>query len=205
MTTVINILMYAVSLDLQLPARVTIHNQCLNIKLISSVYFGNGTVYPKLSGQQIDIGTKMKVYFEINTTQDEPEGALLFKLQRYSASQYNIDTLTTGTNKKEATNVHMLVAWEIRSSKPSVCVVLVENTEELTWNEDKLKKLYDKNCGWLREYGSTMSDTWLMDNNMTLKILFNVRNLKRSFELGMHIYEEKDSYAMSPLCVDLMR
>jgi hypothetical protein len=58
-------LIYAVSLIFQLPAYITIHNQCLN-KLVSPVYFCNGIVCSKLSDQQIDIGTKMRASFKIN-------------------------------------------------------------------------------------------------------------------------------------------
>jgi hypothetical protein len=68
-------LMYIFSLRLQLLPCVTIHNQCSNIELVSPVYFDNGAICPKLSDRQIDIDTKMRAYFEINTTQNDVEGA----------------------------------------------------------------------------------------------------------------------------------
>jgi hypothetical protein len=198
-------LMHIISLDIQLPSCVTIHNQCLNIELVSPVYFGNGAVCPKLSDQQIDISTEMKARFEINTIQDEFEGALLFKLQRHSGNQYSADTSTIETNKNGAKCVQMLAAWKVKDSKPLLHVLLIEHAKEFTWNEDNLKKLYDKNFGWLKEYNDAISDTWLMDDNMALKTSFEVRGLKGNFELSISIFEEKDDYAIRPLCIDLER
>jgi hypothetical protein len=58
-------LMYVISLALQLPACITVQNQCLNAKLLSPVYFGNCVVCPKLFGQQIEIGIGTSARFEI--------------------------------------------------------------------------------------------------------------------------------------------
>jgi hypothetical protein len=82
---------------------VTIHNQCSNIRLISPVYFSNDARCSKLSGQQIVIDTKMNASFEIDVNQDDFEGVLLYKLQKYVGSddQCNIDTSITETNKNK--------------------------------------------------------------------------------------------------------
>jgi hypothetical protein len=194
-------LMHTVSLRLQLPSRVTIHNQCLNTRLLPPVYFGNGTVRTKLSDQRIGIGTAMNVSFDIYATQDEFEGALLYKLQRHSDSQYDMYASTMGTNGAKC--VQMFVAWKVKDSKPFLYVVLIEHTKEFTWDEEKLSKLYNKNHSRLKEYKATTIDTWLIDDNMTLKMSFKVRGLKGNFELSISISEEEsDDYAMRPLCVD---
>jgi hypothetical protein len=205
MAIVVTILMYTVSLVLQLPAYVTIYNQCSNTKLISPVYFGNGVVCPKLSNQQIDIDVEMNASFEMNATQDEFEGALLYKLQRYSDGQNDMGTLATETNRKEATHVYMLAAWKVEDSKHFIYVVLVEHTKEFTWNEYKLRKLY-MNLGRLKKCGDDMSDAWLIDDNIMLIMSFKARGLKRNFELSISISEkEKVNDPIRPLCVDLER
>jgi hypothetical protein len=197
-------LMSTVSLKLQLPACVTIHNQCMNTELASPVYFGNDAICPKLFDQQINIRTKMNVSFTIDAVQDDFEGALLFKLQRHSDSQHNTDTLTTEIN--EATCIHMLVAWKVENSKPFVHVILIEHAKEFTWDEDKLRKLYSKNHDRLKKYDGAISDTWFIDDNMVLRTSFKVRGLKGNFELRMSISEEGgDDYAIRPLCIDLTR
>jgi uncharacterized protein YeaC (DUF1315 family) len=208
MTIVVIILMYNVSFEFQLPSCVNIHNHCLNTKLVSPVYFCNGAVCPGLSSQQIDIDTKMNANFEINTTQDEFKGALLFKLQRCieSDDQRNMDALHTETDKDETKCVQMLVAWEMKDSVPSAHVTLVEHAKEFTWNEGELRKLYDKNHDRLKRYGNTMLDTWLINDHMILKTSFGVRELKENFELSIFISEEEGNiYAMRPFCVNLER
>jgi hypothetical protein len=197
------ILMYTVSPNFLLSPRIIIHNQCSSIKLALSAYFGNGVVYPELSDQQIDIGTTM-AYFEINTTQDDFEGALLFRLQRYSDGQSNRETSTTETS--EAKYIQMLVIWKVKDTIPFAHVLLVGHTKEFTWNENDLKQLYDKNYSRLREYDDIMPSTWHMDDNMILKAIFRVRSVEKNFELSISISEEeKDDYAIRPLYVDLER
>jgi hypothetical protein len=200
--------MYIISLDLQLLLCVTIYNQCSNTKLASPVYFGNGISFPTPPNQQIDTNTKMRVYFEINATQDNFEGALLFKLQRYVGfnDQHNIDTLTTETNKNDTKCVQLLVAWKVKDSKPFLYVVLIEHAKEFIWDKNKLKSLYDKNHSRLKEYDDVIPDTWFIDDNIALKTSFKARSLKKVFELNISISEEeRDDYAIRPLCVDLTR
>jgi hypothetical protein len=113
------------------------------------------------------------------------------------------------------------VAWKVKDSKPFAHVILIEHTREHAWNKDELKKLYDKNHDRLKKYSGTISDTWLV-NNIALKTSLKlrgmrgdalnifkvrrVRNMKENFELSISISEEeRDEYAMRPLCVDLER
>jgi hypothetical protein len=202
---IVTVLMYTISLSLQLPSYVTIHNQCPNIELVLPVYFGNGAVCPKLSNQQTDVSTKMNASFEINPVQDELEGALLYKLKRCPDIQHTMDISTKEANEVEAKCTQMFIAWKVKGSKPFVYVVLVEHAKEFTWDEDKLRKLYNMNHNRLKEYNSIMPDKWLMDDNMVLKTSFEVRGLKGNFELSISISEEKYCYCMKPLCVDLER
>jgi hypothetical protein len=206
MLIVVTMLICTISLKFQSPASIIIHNQCLNTELVSPVYFGNGVVCPKLSDQQIDIDVAMKIRFEIYATQDEFKGALLYKLQRNFNNQYGMDTLNTDANNSEAKYVYMLLAWEMKDSEHFAYVALVEHTNELVWNEDKLKKLYDKNHNLLKKYDETISDTWLMDDNVILKTSSKVRNSEGYFVLSISVSEEeRDDYTMRPLCVDLER
>jgi hypothetical protein len=196
----IAMLIYTISLKFQSPSRIIIHNQCSNINLVSPIYFGNGAVCPSLANQQIDINTATKMQFEINTTQDEFEGVLLYKLQRNVASddQNNRNTRT----KNEAKCVYIFVAWKVKDAEPFVRVALVEHTKNIVWNEDKMKELYEKNCGGLKKYNDSISDTWIIDDYMTLKTMFEIEDLEKNFELSISISEEeKDDDAMKPLCV----
>jgi hypothetical protein len=219
MMMVVTMLIYAFSLYFQFPPRMIIHNRCSSIKLVSPVYFDDGAVCTKLSNQLTEIGTLMNASFEIKTAQDEFEGALLFKLQRYFDRQYNMNTSTTEADNNETKYVHMLVAWKVKDSCSFAHVVLVEHTKKIIWNGDQLKKLYDKSFSWLKEYNDTISDTWSMNSNMVLKTSFKVRWLrydllsiiglrsardsKENFELNISISEERDDYAIRPFRVNL--
>jgi hypothetical protein len=201
---VVTVLIYVLSLILQLPSRVNIYNQCSNTRLASSVYFGNDTVSLNLSGEQIGFDTKMKTHSGSNVTQDDFVGALLFKLQRCS-NWYNMSISTTETSENESTHVYMLAAWKVKNSTPFVRVALVEHAKEFTWDKYELQKLYDKNYGWLKKCDDVTSYTWFMGDNMALKTLFRARVLEGKFELGIVISEEKDGYAVRPLCINLER
>jgi hypothetical protein len=201
-------LIYAVSFILQLPSCITIHNQCSNTTLAAPVYFCNGAMSPKLFDRKIGIGTEAKTSFKIDTIKNKFEGVLLFKLKKHveSDSQQNIDTSSAETAENDAMHIHMLVICEVKDAKSFVYVALVDDTKVFTWDEDKLKKLYNKNCGWLKKYNDTMSNIWLVDDNTTLKMTFNVKNSRKDFELSITISEEeRTDYAVRPLFVDLER
>jgi hypothetical protein len=191
-----------------LSACIVIHNQCSNTKLISPVYFSDGAVCPKLSDQQIGTGTKAWTGFKIDTIENKFEGALLFKLKRHveSDDQYNTNVSTAEINMNRVTDVYMIVAWEMKNAKPFAYVVLIEHTKEFVWSEDELKKFYYENHGWLKEYDDTISDTWIMNNNMILETSFSIRYLKGILELGISVpEEEKSNHTLRPFCINLER
>jgi hypothetical protein len=204
MMIVVIMLMYTISFALRLPLCITIHNQCSNTELISPVYFGNGMVFSKPSGQQMDIGTKTKSHFEIRVTQDEFEGALLYELQRYSGWSHN-DILTAKTVTKPK-RIQMLMVWKKSDSVSFVHIVFLKNIRGFKWKENKLRKLYDKNYDRLERYDDTTSYEWLIDDKTVLETEFEIRDLQISFELDIFIYEkERNGYAMRPLWFDEKR
>jgi hypothetical protein len=208
MILAVTMLIYTVSFKFQLPPRMIIHNQCSKINLVSPIYFGNGAVCPKLSDQQIDVNAKTRVCFEINATQDDFEGALLYKVQRHvkSDDQHNMNILTTEINENDAKCIQMLTAWKVEDFRLSVLLALIEHTKKFTWNRVKLKKLYYENRRWLKRYVSTTLDTWSMDNNVALKTTFKVRYLEGNFYLSISISEgENDGYAVRPIWTNTER
>jgi hypothetical protein len=82
-------------------------------------------------------------------------------------------------------------------------VTLVEHAKAFIWNRDKLNKLYHEGYDRLKERTDITSDTWLVDNNMTLKMTFCARDLEGNPELSISISEEeKGDYIMRPLLID---
>jgi hypothetical protein len=82
---------------------------------------------------------------------------------------------------------------------------LVEHAKGFTWNENKLKKLYNENRSWLKKYDGIVSDTWFMDDNMVLRTTFSARDLKITPELSISVPEEKDDCAMIPIWITTKR
>jgi hypothetical protein len=150
----------------------------------------------------------MNASFEIYAAQDEFEGALLYKLQRYveSDDQCNMDTLTTETSENEAKYIQMFVSWKVEDSKPFAYVVLLEHGKEFIWNKDELRKLYNMNYSYLMTHNSTKSYTWLVDDSVVLETMFKVRISEGNFELSISISEGKKVICPArPLHVDLKR
>jgi hypothetical protein len=195
--------MYTVSFDLQLPLCITVYNQCLRTEFVLLAYFGNGIVCPKLSHQQmeIEIDTTTEIQFKINATQDEFEGVLLYELRICSVWPH--PGVLTARSVTKPTRIQMLIVWKKERFTHSANVMLLENARSFEWNENKLRKLYDKNYDRLKGYNDAISEAWLIDDNKVLRTAFEVRNLKRTPELIICIHEEEEyTYAMRPLWFD---
>jgi hypothetical protein len=154
----------------------------------------------------MNIGAKMNASFEIYTTQPDFEGALLFKLQKYSDRQSDECTLTTETDKNMATHIYMVVAWKAKDTEPFAYITLIESSKEFIWNGGEFKRLYYENRSWFKKYNGTISNVWLVNDNMVLKTTFNARDLKRIPEISISISEEGDpNHAMEPLWFNTTR
>jgi hypothetical protein len=68
-----------------------------------------------------------------------------------------------------------------------------------------LRELHNKNVDWLKKYNDTISDTWLVDNNMILRASFSTRVLEGITELNIFISEKRNDYAIRPFCIDIER
>jgi hypothetical protein len=184
-----------ISLNFQLPAYISIHNLCSSTELTSPIYFCNGATYRMLFDQQANIGTGVCVCLEIDNTQSTFEGALLYKLQRKtkveSDDRSNVGTTAEKANRNEEKCAQMLIGWKMDHCIPRMYVMLIEHVKELTWNEDKLKKLHYENCSQLDNYCDSKSTSWLMDDNTVLKTIFKVTKLDGSFKQSITISEKK--------------
>jgi hypothetical protein len=191
------VLMYAVSLPVQLSIKLNIHNQCLDVNLVSPVYItSDGLECHKAPDYKVYAGDTMRSGFIIKS--DISCGALIYKLQGGQSHE----SIEIGENTSSA--VCLLVVWKIFEYKELYAdILLVKHASAFTWNEDKLRKFYYENRDRLKEYTDTISDTWLMDDNMILKTSFSARDLRGILELSISISEEeKFSHVMRPFCIN---
>jgi hypothetical protein len=208
MTIIVIMLIYVASLEFQLPACIVIHNHCLNTTLTAPVYYGYGAVCSELSDRQIDIDTKMRISFKIDTIENNFDCALLFKLKKHveSDDQHIIETSTTETDENKTRHVYMLVIWGMKDANAFIYVVLVEHTKGFNWNEDELRRLYYENYDRLKKYDGVTPDTWMIDNNVLLKTKFKLKGSKRNPKLSISISEgRKNDHAIRPFCINLER
>jgi hypothetical protein len=172
---------------------VTVHNQYLDIELVSPVYFCNrGTCY-KYPIEWTDDGAMTKISFGFDINQDKLRGILVYKVQRKintgSGHQSSIDTTYTKVVEETSKLMWLLVTWEIgHLEKPKINIMLIEHGNESILNEDKLAQLDDTvhnvpfghNC---------FRCTWLMYNNIALEAAYELVRKEEDFELKITISE----------------
>jgi hypothetical protein len=92
--------------------------------------------------------------------------------------------------------------WGFKSDHLYSCAWLIEHERTFTWNEDKLRRLYDVyNSQYDRDFNA---EEWLLDDNAMLKTVCALSH--GGFEMNIFISEEKDlSYHRKPLWVDPSR
>jgi hypothetical protein len=74
-------LIHATSVKLRPTMKVNIHNQCLNVDLVSSIYtIGNGLECYKSPDYRVYAGNIMRSGFIINKSDDASYGVLICKL-----------------------------------------------------------------------------------------------------------------------------
>jgi hypothetical protein len=195
------VLIYAARLYILPSVRLIIHNQCLNVNLVSPAYATSDELKCHRSPDyKVRARDTMKSGFIINKSDNTSYGVLIYKLQGrqlYESADAGEDTSSTA---------RLLVVWRISESmKLYADVLLIEHTKAFIWDRDKLNKLYHENHDRLNKYTNTISDTWLVDNNMVLKTTLNVRNLKGNTELNISVSEERDECAIRPFSINLKR
>jgi hypothetical protein len=180
-------LIYAVRLTIRPSIKLIIHNQCLNVGLVSPIYItGNKIECHRPPKSKVCAGDRMKSSFTIKSD-DKSYGVLIYKLQEKQKHE------STEISKDTSNNVHLLVVWCILESDELYAdVLLVEYDKGFTWNEDKLNKLHHENHDRLKKYDNTASYICFMNNNMALKTTFNVKYLKGTHELNISITEKRE-------------
>jgi hypothetical protein len=140
----------------------------------------------------------MRSGFVINKSDDASYGVLIYRLQRMQSNEFD------EADEDTSSAIHLLVVWRTSESKKLYTyVALIEHAKAFTWNRDKLNKWYHANHDRLKERTDITSDTWFIDDNMTLKMTFCARDLEGNSELSIFISEEeKGDYIMRPLFID---
>jgi hypothetical protein len=164
-TVYICVLNYVVSLALQLPIPLNIHNWCQDINLTSPVYFMYGGRWHVAPDQKIHTDSVMQNCLEFDVGQDVLKGALAYKLQRKHAK----------STQDESNRIWFIVAWHGEHTKGlHVHALLVKHNKKL--NRHGLRKLYRKRWLLLKAQSDATRGTWTLNDTTVLETKIKVMN-----------------------------
>jgi hypothetical protein len=180
-------LICVISLALRSPVSFSVYNQCRVINLTSPVYFLHGGNWHILPEPEIDVNAVMRNYLEFDSGQDMLEGDLVYKIQRKHTES---DKSVQGESK----HIWLLVAWHVKHKiHLNARIVLVEHDKELDWDEDQLRRLYQKCWQSLDAWVNPVLSNWLLDNATMLET--TIREMAGGYGWDIFISEESiDDY-----------
>jgi hypothetical protein len=182
-------LTYAVSFSDFLLVKLNIHNQCLNVDLVSPTYTANsGSGCYRAPDYRVSAGDIMRSGFILKSG-GASYGVLIYRLRMRHLHE------STEIGKGASSAIHLLVVWETsRSNELYVDVLLVEHNKGFDWDKDNLRELHHKNINQFRLCSVPVIETWSSYDNTRLMTTFKIIN--EDHMLNITISEvEKDNGA----------
>jgi hypothetical protein len=188
-------LMYTVSFYIQQSFKLIVHNQCLNVGLVSPIYITDDDLECyRAPDDKVYAGDIMKSGFTINKSLSESNGALICKLQMNQLHE------SAETDEDTSSVTHLLVVWRISEFDELYAdVLLVEHDKKL--DKNNLKELHHKNCNQFSLCPVPVIETWLLNANTALTTAFEI--IEKDNILNMIISKAgRDSCARTPAHID---
>jgi hypothetical protein len=193
------VLIYAVRLHIWPSFKLNIHNQCLNVDLVSPYITNNGLKFYRAPDREACAGNIMRSCFIVYNACQEPAGALICKLQRKKL--YESTEIDQGTSS----TAQLLVVWNFsRSRKLYANVLLIEHDKGFDWDKDSLRQLHCKNIDQFRLCPVTATETWSLDDNTTLMTILEIMNEDRTLDIAISEVE-RYNYAKKLVHIDPKR
>jgi hypothetical protein len=193
-------LMYVVSLSIEPSVELNIHNLCSNIDLVSPTYkTDSGSKCHSPPDDKVYADDTMRSSFAFCDSNDCSKGVLIYRLQRRQTHE------STESGEDTSSSAHLLVIWQVLEHLGLYAdVLLIKHDEELDWNKIDLMSLHRENFGRLKQFPDPAKETWLMNDNTTLKVTFEIMN--RDWLLNVTISEiERYNGARIPPLIDPRR
>jgi hypothetical protein len=190
--------MYAVRLSIQPSIKLNIHNQCLNIDLVSPTHFTDYDLEcHRPPDYKVYAGNITKSGF-ISMSNSGFYVVLIYRLQRKQSHE------PSETSKDTSNATHLLVIWKFEYEKLRADVLMVEHDMRFIWNEDNLKKLYSNNIRPFGLHSGFATEIWSLNDNVTLMTTSEVMNEDRTVNITISEVEKYHS-ARTPMHIDLKR
>jgi hypothetical protein len=175
---------------------ITICNQYPGLELIPPVYCSNGTACHVSPDQQAGSDNNIKASFGIDSKQKDFKCALLYKLQKKCATKTDSHLNSSAKFIKDtATNVYLLVIWDVGNDHCHWHVWLIEWDAGFTWDEDKLWALYRRYDNQVLKDCKSNIVTWLANESTVMKTRFD-EIYRSDYKLNIVISEGIGSYDM---------
>jgi hypothetical protein len=182
-------LIYAFRLSILPLTKLNIHNQCLNIDLVSPEY--STDVWLKCHrppDYKVCAGDAMRSSFIISRPGNVSCGVLIYRLKRRQLHEY------IEINEYTSNAVHLLVVWSVsESNELYVDVLLVEHDKRFDWNKDDLKDFYRENFDQFRLSPDSATETWSLDDHTALMITSEIMNENRVLDITISEVKRDDA------------
>jgi hypothetical protein len=194
------VLMCVVRVCFQPSVKLNIHNQCLNVDLVSPAYIIHGWLdCHRPLNYKVCAGDIARSGFIVYNPLNAPGGVLIYRLQRrQSHESIDIDRNTSNI-------VHLLVIWEVsRPVELYTDVLLVEHDKGYDWNEVDLKRLYRENTHRFRMFPNSVTETWSLDDNIALMTTSKIMNEDHILDITISEVERNNCVKI-PALIDMKR
>jgi hypothetical protein len=174
------VLMYTVRFFICPSFKLSIHNQCLNVDLVSPTYItDNRLECCKVPDHSVYAGDTMKSSFVIKS-RNESYGILIYRLQRRQLHE------NAKTNEDITNAAYLLIVWRILKFRGLYAdVLLVKHKKGFDLDKDDLKELYHENTNRFKLYSNFTIDAWSLDDNTTLMASFEIINGDRILNITL--------------------
>jgi hypothetical protein len=191
------VLIYVVRLAIPSSIKLNIHNQCLNVDLVSPIYgAGTGLECHRAPDRKVYAGSTTKSAFIIESDDVFLGGTLIYGLQRRQTRE------STEINEDKSNTTYLLVVWEISESKYLYAdVLLIEHDEKLDWNKYGLKYLYRDKFNQFRWFPYSATETWSLDDNVVLMTTLEIMDEDRILDITISEVE-RDNCTRIPVHID---
>jgi hypothetical protein len=160
--------------------------------LVSPTYFGHNVIWHIPPDQEVYTNASTGASFKRNAAERDFTTALIYRLQRKSCNCNDQSNANSALTKGISTNIQLVVIWRVYNSyKFHVNVMVIEHGDVITWDEDKLKRLYSMHRA-LHTYGPIIEDTWLLDDETVIMISSRLK-VGRTIEITISEGASKDS------------
>jgi hypothetical protein len=188
---------------------VTVNNHYSDFEISKPLYFCERRAHDGRPIERIGTGNMTKIGFRFGSER-LPSGILIYELRRKGNVEpdYRLDVGIISLEPIEDISriMQLLVIWKFDPSEEvTIHVMLVEHSNELTLNEDKLEQLYNKIDNQLPKHSDSRKRTWLVTASEVLAVTYKVIH-EEDFKLKIDISEgvvDKDT--IKPIWIDPYR